>query len=344
MRSRVSRRVSATILPALVVGALAWSPAMADDPPVPGAPRAPGSELPADYVPPVLEKARASSGIVEKTGRPIPGDVELIDSSGRTVRLGDYFDGSRPVIIQLAYYRCPKLCGEISKGMVRSMKALAEDLRIGRDFDVLTISFDSRESPELAAANKQAVVEVLSRVAPTQDVRDGWSFHVGDDANLKPLTEALGYRFGWIEEVQQYSHPAAIIVCTPDGTISRYLYGASYDPQTLRLSLIDASQGTISPSLTDMFVLNCFDYDPKLGRYTATAYTLMRLAGATTVITLAGVIGFLLIAEKRGKLRRLANAGTPAEDESARDAEDDDDEDGNNTAPPPRPPRTAFSG
>ena len=299
---------------------------------MPGAPRAPGSELPADHVPPVLEEARAAAGIDERAGQPVPADVELIDSTGRTVRLGDYFDGQRPVVIQLAYYRCPKLCGEISKGMVRSMKSLAEDLRIGRDFEVVTISFDSRETPELAAANKDAVVEVLSRVAPAEDVRDGWSFHVADDANIKRLTDALGYRFGWIEAAQQYSHPAAIIVCTPDGKVSRYLYGAGYDTQTVRLSLIEASDGTIRPSLADVFVMSCFDYDPQIGKYTATAYTLMRIAGATTVVTLASVIGFLLIAERRGKLRRLASAGTPAED----DDRDDVDK--------PRPPRTAFSG
>jgi protein SCO1/2 len=260
----------------------------------------------------------------------LPADLVFTDGDGRTVRLGDYFDGERPLVIQMAYYRCPKLCGEISKGMIRSIKSLSEELKISNDFQVVTISFDSRETPALAGANRDAVVEVLGRTAGETAVREGWDFLVGDDVNIKALADALGYRFGWIEEAQQYSHPAAVVVVAPDGTVSRYLYGTSYDPSTLRLSLVDASQGTISPSLKDVFILSCFDYDPAVGKYTATAYTLMRIAGVTTVVTLASIIGFLLIAERRGKLRRLANAGTSIEDLEEQDGQ-------------PRPPRTAFS-
>ena len=329
------RRVLAFLAVAL---ATAVAPAAADErsppgnqPVMPGAPRPPGSEMPANYNPPILQEARAAAGIDEKTGQKLPPDLVFTDGLGATVRLGDYFDGQRPVIIQLAYYKCPKLCGEISKGMVRSMKSLAEELKISDDFQVITISFDSRETPALAAANKEAVVEVLGRTVSKEAVSEGWDMLVGDDANIKPLADALGYRFGWIEEVQQYSHPAAVVVVAPDGRISRYLYGTSYDPMTLRLSLVDASQGTISPSLKDVFILNCFDYDPAIGKYTATAYTLMRIAGATTVIVMASVIGFLLIAERRGKLRRMANAGTSIEEY----------EEQQRKGPPP--PRTAFS-
>ncbi len=338
MRNLHSSRLLVTAATALLAVVVAVTPARAQEQ-VPGTPRTPGSEIPTDYVPPVLEEARQAAGIDDKTGQVAPLDVELTDSWGRPVRLGDYFDGERPVVIQMAYYRCPKLCGEISQGMVRSMKALAQELRIGRDYEVLTISFDTRETPEIASANHAAVVEVLSRVAPREDVRDGWTFLVGDDENIARLTDGLGYRFGWIEEAQQYSHPAAIIVCTPDGKISRYLYGASYDAPTVRLSLIDASQGTITPSLKDIFILSCFDFDPVVGKYTATAYTLMRIAGVTTVLVLASVIGFLLIAEKRGRLRRHKYAGTPA-DEVAPAQETFPGDEGEAR----RPPRTAFSG
>ena len=218
-------------------------------------------------------------------------------------------------------------------------EAVAEELAISEDFEVLTISFDSRETPALAASNKEAVIEVLGRNAGKENVRNGWDFLVGEDANIKALTEALGYRFGWIEEAQQYSHPAAIVVCAPDGTITRYLTGTTHEPQTLRLSLIDASQGTITPSLKDAFILGCFDYDPAIGKYTATAYTLMRIAGATTVVTLAGIIGFLIFAERRGKLRRHPNAGTTIED-----LEQEAASAGSTRQKDPRPPRTAFSG
>lgn len=329
------RRILAALIASLAV---AVSQAGADDRPspaapqqvMPGAPRPPGSEMPADYVPPTLEKAREMAGIDERAGQKLPGDLHFTDSDGRTVRLGDYFDGERPLVIQLAYYRCPSLCGEISKGMVSSMKALAEELKISEDFQVVTISFDSRETPALAAANRDAVVAVLGRTAGEEAVRQGWDFMVGDDVNIKALADSLGYRFGWVEEAQQYSHPAAVVVVAPDGTISRYLYGTTYEPKTLRLSLVDASQGTITPSLADVFILSCFDYDPAIGRYTATAYTLMRVAGVVTVVTLFSIIGFLLVAEKRGKLRRLASAGTSMDDVEEQNGQG-------------RPPRTAFS-
>lgn len=300
---------------------------------MPGAPRTPRGDMPADFVPPLLQKARDTAGIDDKTGQYLSRDIELIESTGRRVKLGEYFDGRRPVIIQLAYYRCPKLCGEITKGMVDSMSALARELRLGDDYQILTISFDSREPVELAASNKEAVVDVLGRTVSRESVERGWSFFVGEDEQLKPLTSAMGYRFGWLAEVEQYSHPAAIVICTPDGKISRYLYGASYDTQAMRLSLINASQGTITPSLKDQFILTCFEFDPKIGKYTPAALLLMQFAGVTTVLALGGLIAFMVIAEKRGRFRRNRYRGTPAENEPEV-----------NDSQPPRPPRTAFSG
>ena len=278
-----------------------------------------------DYVPNLLTKARETAGVDEKLDQALPLDLKLTDSTGKTVTLGDYFTGKRPVVIQMAYYRCPKLCGEISKGMVRSMKSLAGDLTIGEDFEVLTISFDSRESPELAGQNKEAIVDVMKRVSPEASVRDGWHCLVGDDLNIKKLTDTMGYKFGWVAEAQQYSHPAVIVMATPDGRVSRYLYGVTYDPQTLRLTLTNASQGTITPSLKDSFILSCFDFNPSTGKYTATAYTMMRIAGVVTVLVLGCVIGFMLIMEKQGKLRRGKYAGTPIDE-----------------APPAKPTRTGL--
>lgn len=266
-------------------------------------------------VPKTLEKAREAAGVDEMVGQSLPMGLKFTDSAGNEVELGDYFRGERPVLLQLAYFRCPQLCGEISQGMIRSMRSLSQELEISEDFQVLTVSFDTREGPALAEVNKSAIVEVLSRDWPEQRVESGWAHLVSDDLNVEKLTGSLGYRFGWIEEAQQYSHPAALVVLTPDGRISRYLYGTSFDPQTLRLSLIDASEGTITPSLKDVFILNCFDYDPSTGKYTATAYTLMRVAGGMTVLTLGAVIGFLLFMEKKGRLRRHPMAGTP-EDEA----------------------------
>lgn len=274
-------------------------------------------------VPEALKKAREAAGVDERVGQPLALDLTFTDSTGEAVELADFFKGDRPVLLQLAYFRCPQLCGEISQGMIRSMRSLSEELRINADLQVLTISFDTREGPRLAEVNKAAVVEVLSRDWPAADVEAGWDHLVSDDLNVQKLTDALGYRFGWIEEAQEYSHPAALVVLTPDGRVSRYLYGTSFDPQTLRLSLIDASEGTITPSLKDVFILNCFDYDPSTGKYTATAYTLMRVAGGAMVLVMASVIGFLLFAERTGRLRRHPMAGTPVDEVLAGDAQND---------------------
>lgn len=330
------RTFSAALIPALLVVLLAPKVvcAQAGGPAegMPGAPRQATGDMPSGYVPPLLQKARDAAGIDDRTGEYLPRDIELIDSSGKRVQLGDYFDGRRPVIIQLAYYRCPKLCGEITRGMVDSMANLARELPLGEQYQILTISFDSREKASLAASNKEAVIDVLGRSVPSEAVRTGWSFFVGEDDQLKRLTQAMGYRFGWLAEVEQYSHPAAIVVCTPDGKISRYLYGVSYDTQAMRLSLIGASQGAITPSLKDQFILSCFEYDPTIGKYTPVAMRMMQIAGATTVLVLAGLIGFLVLAERRGRFLRHQYRGTP------QDGDDEPDDDR------PPPPRTAFSG
>ena len=329
-RRRFARTFLAGVV-ALTAGTAAFADGDEFSSPAYGQLRSGDSAPSVDVVPEVMEKARETAGIDERLGQTLPLDLQFTDSTGETVTLGDYFKGDRPVLIQMAYYRCPKLCGEISQGMVRSMRSLASDLEISKDFEVLTISFDSRESAELAAANKEAVVDVLERDWPVEHVEAGWGHLVGDDLNIKKLTDALGYRFGWIAEAQQYSHPAVLVVATPDGKISRYLYGVTFEPQTLRLSLIDGSNGTITPSLKDAFVLSCFDYDPTTGKYTATAYTAMRIAGAVTVVAMAGVIGFMLFVEKKGRLRRHPMAGTPID-------EADDSEGGQ-----PKPPATAFT-
>ena len=315
------RRLALLLTAAALALAIGLAGPARDAAAVPPPNRAEGN-VPARYVPELMQKAREAARVDEKLDFQLPLDLELTDSSGRTVRLGDYFAGKRPVVIQMAYYRCPQLCGEIAQGMIRSMRSLGEELTIGEDFEVLTISFDTRETAALANANKEATVQVLSRTWPEQNVRDGWQFMVGSDASITRLTDALGYRFGWIEEAQQYSHPAAVVICTPDGRVARYLYGVGYDPQALRLSLISASQGTITPSLKDAFVMSCFAYDPQTGKYTPVATKIMRLAGATTVVALVAAVGFMLVVERRGKLRRHPMAGTPAP-EGAFAAEDD---------------------
>ena len=261
-----------------------------------------------------LSEARQKAGVDEKIGDALPRGVTFTNSDGEQVTLGDVLDEGRPVIVQMAYYRCPALCGEVMNGMVRSMLALEGDLEIGRDFEVITASFDSRETVKLASENKDATVDVMTRGFDEQSVRDGWNFWVGDDLNIKRLVDALGFRFGWVESAQEYSHAGVIVLVTPEGRVSRYLHGTSFEPQTLRLSLVEASEGRLRPSLQDAVIYYCFDYDPSTGKYTATAMTVMKIGGAATVLTLGSIIALLIAAERRGRLRRHPNAGTPADE------------------------------
>jgi protein SCO1/2 len=287
----------------------------------------------------IVDRSREQAGIDEKLGDTIPQDVVFLDSQGNEVTPGDIFAEGKPVVIQMAYYRCPALCGEVMNGMVRSMRDLGGDLVIGRDFEVLTISFDSREPPELAADNKDATVDVMSRVFDEQNVIDGWGFWTGTDLSIDQLTDAIGFRFAWIPEAQQYSHTATIVIATPDGQVSRYLQGPTFDPQTLRLSIVDASDGKLQPSLKDAFVYYCFSFDPTTGKYTATAMTIMKIGGVAVMVTLAFVIGFLVWAERRGKMAPHPNKGTPLEG--------DEPDDSPPSAEPPSAgssePRHAFS-
>ncbi len=262
----------------------------------------------------ILERSRQEAGIDEKLGDLIPHDLVFTNAAGTQVSIGDIFAEGKPVVIQMAYYRCPQLCGEVMNGMVKSMLDLAGDLEIGDDFEVITVSFDSREDVSLAADNKKATVEVMGREFDQADVEAGWSFWVGDDRNIQRLADAIGFRFAYIPEAQEFSHTGTIVLATPDGRVSRYLHGPRFEAQTLRLSLVNASDGRLQPSLKDAFIAYCFSFDPSTGKYTATAMTVMKIGGATTALALGGVIMFLVWAEKRGKLRRHPNAGTPESD------------------------------
>ena len=261
----------------------------------------------------VVDRSREEAGIDEKLGDVVPKDLVFLNSDGEEVTPGDVFAEGKPVVLQMAYFRCPALCGEVMNGMVRSMRDLGGDLSIGRDFEVLTISFDSRESPELAFDNKEATLKVMGRTFDVEDVSDGWGFWVGTDLSIDAITDAIGFRFAWIPEAQQYSHTATIVILTPDGKVSRYLQGPNFDPQTLRLSIVDASDGKLQPSLKDAFVYYCFSFDATTGKYTATAMTIMKIGGVAVILTLIVVIGFLVWVDRRGKLRPHPMKGTPLE-------------------------------
>src|SRR5688572_11303270 len=225
-----------------------------------------------------------SVGIDQKLGQKLPLDATFRDEAGKTVRLGDLFTG-KPVVLSLVYYECPSLCTMTLNGMGKSFKPL--DRTIGKDFDVITVSFDPRETPELAAAKKAAYVKSYGR----PEAQQGWHFLTGDEASIKQLTEATGFRYTWDENSQQYAHGSAIMVVTPDGVISRYFYGLEYSTRELRLGLFEASDGKVG-TLADSVLLLCFEYDPMTGKY---GWAVMGLLRGAAILTVGALVTFILV-------------------------------------------------
>jgi protein SCO1/2 len=224
----------------------------------------------------------------------VPLDLAFRDERGDAVTLGKYF-GARPVILVLAYYRCPRLCSLTLNNLAESLRQI--DYEIGRDFDVVTVSIDPRETPELAAAKKAAIVAQhgLSGAAA------GWHFLTGEEPAIQRLAGAVGFRYAYDAERDLYAHASGITVLTPDGKIARYFFGLEYSPRDLRFGLEDASAGTIGSPIAQPLRMLCFAYDPAAGRYTLMTMRLVQIGGAITVLLLGG---FLVRAWRRERFPR----------------------------------------
>jgi len=234
---------------------------------------------PAAPLPPELQGV----GIDEHLNGPLPLDLTFRDERGRTVKLGDYFDGRRPVILTLNYYRCPMLCGLQLNGLLDSLKEL--EWTAGENFRIVTVSFDPLETPLLAKAKQQGYLAEYGRPAAA----DGWAFLTGANANIQQLLGATGFNIRWNERRKEWMHTAALILCTPDGRISRYLYGVMYDPKTLRLSLVEASEGKVGSTL-DRVLLYCFHYDAVEGKYAVMAFRLVQVGAGLVAVAVAGLV------------------------------------------------------
>ena len=221
-------------------------------------------------------------GIDQRLNEQLPLDLEFRDEQGATVSLGRYF-GDKPVVLSLVYYECPMLCTLVLNGLVRAMNALPFDA--GREFEVVTVSFDPADTPELAAAKKASYL----RSYPHPGAADGWHFLTGDAAAIEALTRAVGFRYRALPERRQYAHAAGIVVATPGGRLARYFYGLEYSARDLRLGLVEASQGKIG-SVVDTVLLYCFEYDPASGTYSAAALKTVRVGGVLTVLALGGFV------------------------------------------------------
>lgn len=233
-------------------------------------------------------------GFEQNLDAQLPLELKFRDEAGKTVALGDYF-GKRPVVLALVYYDCPMLCTMILNGLTSSLKAVHLDA--GVDFDVVAVSFDPRETPELAAGKKQAYVKDYGR----KGSEAGWHFLTGDAESIERLTKAAGFKYYWDEESQQFAHASGVMMATSGGRLARYFYGIEYAPRDLRLGLVEASAGKIG-SPVDKMLLYCFHYDPATGKYGLTIMNVVRLMGSATVLALVAFILVMLRRERRGTL------------------------------------------
>ena len=221
-------------------------------------------------------------GIDQHLNEQVPLDLTFRDEAGQSVRLGQYF-GQKPVILALVYYECPMLCTLTLNGLVSALKAVS--FGVGNEFNVVTVSFNPAETPSLAAAKKNTYLKSYGRAG----AETGWHFLTGDDASIKRLVDAVGFRYRYLPEQKQFAHAAGITVLTPSGKIARYFFGVEYAPRDLRLALVEASQEHIG-SPVDRLLLYCFHYDPETGKYGAVVMNIVRLGGAVTVLVLGGAL------------------------------------------------------
>ena len=210
-------------------------------------------------------------GFDQNLDKPVPLDTPFRDESGRAVTLGDYF-GQRPVVMVFAYYDCPMLCTMVINGLASALDVLS--LEPGRDFEIVTVSFDPRDTPATAAAKKAAYIARYKKPGAAA----AWHFLTGDQTSIDRLTKAAGFRYVWDKDTNQFAHPTGVIVLTPDGRLARYLFGIEYGPRDLRYALVEASNGKVG-SAVDTLLLYCYHYDPMTGRYGLVIMRAIRLAG-----------------------------------------------------------------
>lgn len=242
-------------------------------------------------LPPALQKV----GIEQKLNEQVPLDAVFTDENGKSVKLGDYFGKGRPVILALVYFECPMLCNEVLNGLTGSLKSLS--LNAGQDFDVVAISFDARENdkPELAKNKKEGYLKRYGR----PETAHGWHFLTGTQSEIDKVTQAVGFNYVYDEATEQFAHAGGIMIMTPDGKLSRYLYGIDYAPKDIKFALMESAENKIG-SLTEQLMLYCYHYDPSTGKYGLAIMNVIRLGG---IITLIGLGAMFFIFWQRGKAK-----------------------------------------
>ena len=250
----------------------------------------------------VVPKELQHVGVTEHLDAQLPLDTTFLDHTGKPVRLGDYFDGTRPVLLTFAYHTCPVLCSMVLNATIDGLRNVG--WTIGKEFDVVTISIDPRDSLEKTAAKRASVIAQYKRPQAEQ----GMHFLVGDELNIKRTTDSMGFEYKYDAEQQQYAHPAVVMLLKPGGRVSRYLYGLEFSPKDLKIGLLEASEGK-SISTVEKMILYCYRYDPHDGKYVVMAQNIMKLGGGMTMLSLGSFLGMFWWRERR-KTKREAVADT----------------------------------
>ncbi len=261
----------------------------------PREPIRPASEVPENY---------KNVDIEEHLDAQLPLDARFVDSTGKPVTLGDYLNGEKPVVLALVYHECPAMCGLILNGTLSALQQIKPTA--GDEFDVLVVSFNHEEGPELSAKKKVGYVAEYKR----ENAESGWHFLTGDKDNITRICEAVGFKFYWNEQTREYVHQSAIYIITPNGRISRYLYGVFYEPDTVSLALTEASNGKIGTA-GDVLRLLCSHFDPESGTYNASAMKIMRLGAPLLGGMMLAMLLVALVVARKKKLNRQAT-GQPA--------------------------------
>jgi protein SCO1 len=229
--------------------------------------------------------------IAQKLNSRIPLDLMFRDETGEIVRLNQFFNHGKPVLLEFVYFRCPMLCPMVLEGTTEALTHLKFD--IGKEFDVITVSIDPREKASTAAEAKDKYIKHYGRL----DSAPGWHFLTAHETAIKQLADSVGFQYAYDPHTDQFAHGAALMVLTPDGRVARYFYGFEFKPRDLRLAIVEASEGKVG-TMTDQFLLMCFHYDPVTGKYSRNAMMFARAGGLTTVLLLGGFI-FVMIRKER---------------------------------------------
>jgi len=248
-----------------------------------------GPGLKSNDVPEILEHV----GIEQKIGASLPLDLTFYDSDGDAVALGDYFV-DKPVILTLVYYDCPMLCTEVLNGLSRSLAPL--NYSIGDEFEVVTVSFDPKETPALAKKKKEVYTQRYGRPG----TYEGWHFLTGDESAIDAITHKVGFNYAFDESTKQFVHGSAIIIATPQGDVSHYFFGIEYPSEDVRLALIESSENKLG-NVFDQVMLYCFNYDPEQGRYGVVIMNAMRVAGLITLVAMGSFMIFMFQRDRRGR-------------------------------------------